>query len=305
MSDLVKGLFDCFIDESIAYNKTKPTIHSYKASFNRVLDFDPAVSEKPVHALDRRFVINYTLFLTKEGMSTASVNHYLRDIRVFLYWCMKNDYIVQYKVQLVKERKELKEPYTKEELRVLFRKPENSDPFTIWRDWAIIHWIIGVASRAATVTNILMSDIDLKEDKILTRHNKNGNIYSLSMPPELKKVLVEYLQHRTIKSEYLFCGNTGECIQVTGLHHSIAKYNRSRGINKTSIHLFRHSFGMLWAENGGDVFRLQKIFNHSDIKTTQGYVNLYTNDKGDSKFLSLNPLENLKEPDSYHVINLK
>lgn len=294
MLDTIGEVFTIFIDECIAYNKSKPTIHSYKASYSRMLNYTPSLPESPIHSLDRKFIVGYTIFLTKSGMAVSSVNHYLRDARVFIYWCIKNAYIVSYKVTLVKERMALKEPYTKDELKVLFRKPGVSDSFTTWRDWAIVNWIIGMASRASTITNILTSDINIKNGQVMTRHNKNGNIYSITMPPQLISVVGEYLRHRTMDSEYLFCSNTGSQIQVTGLHHSIAKYNRSRGVEKTSIHLFRHSFGMLWAENGGDVFRLQKIFNHSDIKTTQKYVNLYATDKGDSKFLSLNPLEKLK-----------
>lgn len=295
MSITIDWLFKNFITECSAYNKSRPTIRSYESSYRKLQAFNPAIPGEYIHTINKQFVKSYTVYLSESDISTASVNHYIRDLRVFLYWCMENEYVLPFSVHLVKENQTLKDPYSREEISVLLRRPLISDTFIQWRDWAIINWVLGVASRASTIVNLLMQDIDLKEERILTRHNKNGKIYSVAMPPQLKKVLLEYMRHRVVDSEYLFCSIDGEKLQVGGLSHSIAKYNQSRGINKTSTHLFRHSFGALWAENGGDVYRLQKIFNHSDIRTTQKYINLYGNNNDDDKFLEFNPLQSIKK----------
>jgi len=70
--------------------------------------------------------------------------------------------------------------------------------------------------------------------------------------------------------------------------------NNKRGINKTSMYLFRHTFAKMFILNGGDVFRLQKILGHRSIEIFKEYVNMFTNDlKKD--FDNFNPLENINK----------
>lgn len=294
MSAKVQELFENFMQECNTFKKTASTIRGYEQNYVRMCKYDEELPQKPIGAVNKRFVVGYTGYLAESGLASASVNSYLRNARVFLYWCMENEYIPRFKVQLVKVREELKDPYNRNELTVLLRKPSQKDSFAEWRTWAIINWILGLGSRASTVLNIKMADIDLKEGTVLTRHNKNGKMYSLEMPPHLLTALKEYMRHRTVESEYLFCSSTGGKLLVTSLNHSIGEYNSSRGVEKRGTHLLRHSFGMLWAENGGDVFGLQKALNHSDIRVTQKYVNLYGNKGANDRFLKYNPLENIK-----------
>ncbi|MCL2697847.1 MAG: tyrosine-type recombinase/integrase, partial [Oscillospiraceae bacterium] len=55
---------------------------------------------------------------------------------------------------------------------------------------------------------------------------------------------------------------------------AIQTYNRNRGVEKTSIHLFRHIFAKNWIMNGGDIFRLQKILGHSSLEMVKEYVSM-------------------------------
>ena len=69
-----------------------------------------------------------------------------------------------------------------------------------------------------------------------------------------------------------------EQLSTNALKHSQARYNRSRGVEKTSVHLLRHSFVKNWCMSGGNVFKLQKVLGHSTLTMTQHYANLYSND---------------------------
>ncbi len=53
---------------------------------------------------------------------------------------------------------------------------------------------------------------------------------------------------------------------------------RSGGINKYSLHLFRHTFAKMWIFNKGDIFSLQKILRHMSFKMVNHYSNLYAED---------------------------
>ena len=108
-------------------------------------------------------------------------------------------------------------------------------------------------------------------------------------------ILSEYLAYRGGEGEdYLFCNNYGEQASVRTYQDLVKKYNRVRNVNKTSIHLFRHTFAKNWILAGGDVFRLQKILGHSDLTVTREYVNMFGQDL-QMDFEKFNPLDKLSK----------
>ena len=96
------------------------------------------------------------------------------------------------------------------------------------------------------------------------------------IPP---RILKEYLSIREGTGEdFLFPNETNQQLTENALRLAIEKYNKSRGVSKTSIHLFRHYFAKTYIQNGGDCFRLQKILGHKKIEMTVHYANLYGTD---------------------------
>ena len=63
------------------------------------------------------------------------------------------------------------------------------------------------------------------------------------------------------------------------MRQSIARYNTRRGVRKTSIHLFRHTFARKYLiDCGGDAFTLQKLLGHSTLAMTKHYCAIYDAD---------------------------
>lgn len=56
------------------------------------------------------------------------------------------------------------------------------------------------------------------------------------------------------------------------------EYNKKRGVERTGIHRFRHTFAKQFILMGGNVVTLQKILGHSSLEITQNYLNLLTTD---------------------------
>ena len=98
-------------------------------------------------------------------------------------------------------------------------------------------------------------------------------------------ILKEYITYyrcdevgEPLYDEVLFCNRYGEPLTDGGLKMSIKSYNEKRGVSKTSIHLFRHTFAKNWIVSGGDIVSLQKMLGHSSLKMVQRYANLYASD---------------------------
>jgi integrase/recombinase XerD len=72
------------------------------------------------------------------------------------------------------------------------------------------------------------------------------------------------------------------------------KYNLARGVEKTSIHLYRYTFAKNWILNGGDIFRLKSILGHSSIDIVKEYAEMFGSDLK-RNFDRFNPLDNFGE----------
>lgn len=103
----------------------------------------------------------------------------------------------------------------------------------------------------------------------------------------MQTIFVEYLSY--IEEDYAFPNTYGGKLMVRSLMY----YNRRRGVEKTGVHRWRHTFAKNWILNGGDIFRLQKILGHSDMTIVRNYVNMFTNDV-QMDFDEFNPLEKIK-----------
>ena len=102
-----------------------------------------------------------------------------------------------------------------------------------------------------TIVNIKIGDIDFDNDTIILRKTKNKNQQLYPISTSLKLVLQEYLKYRKSTNEdYLFCTATGGQMNPDCIKSTITKYNKARGVSKTSIHLFRHTFAKNWILNG-------------------------------------------------------
>ena len=69
------------------------------------------------------------------------------------------------------------------------------------------------------------------------------------------------------------------CRHGSGNSDSGCGFGRRRGVQKTSIHLFRHTFARKYLiDCGGDAFTLQKLLGHSTLAMTKHYCAIYDAD---------------------------
>ena len=66
----------------------------------------------------------------------------------------------------------------------------------------------------------------------------------------------------------------GKQLKVDHLDKAFLKYSEKSG-EKITPYQLRHSFATLFLKNGGDVFSLQHLMAHADLRTTKRYTELY------------------------------
>ena len=138
--------------------------------------------------------------------------------------------------------------------------------------------------------SMLVKDVNLQNQTIIYRHTKNKSIQIAPLCSEMVCILREYLKLRQGNvDDVLFPSDENTKFTESGLYQAIAKYNHSRGVTKTSTHLFRHTYAERFLQNGGSPFELQKILGHSTLTMTRKYCRIYDYDIV-RKYDSVSPL---------------
>lgn len=224
----------------------------------------------------------------------VSINSYLRHVRAFIYYLQENGYVNDFKIHLIKADKPIKETYTDAELEILLKKPDfKKASFGEIRTWAFINFLCGSGQRLRTCINVKIQDVDFANFTITLRQQKNRIQAIIPLSKTLADVLIKWLDIRGGNpDDFLFCTEYGEQLTDKGVQTAVYRYNHNHGVDKTSIHAFRHSFAKSWVMSGGDIFRLQKILGHSTLEVTKGYVNLFGQDL-QQNYEQFNPLDRL------------
>ena len=278
---IVKEAFDDFITIKKALNKSSATIRDYQNSYKCFIEF---FSENRLcNEIEEKTVFDYLIYLKKNKphLAEQSVATYIRQLRTILKFFMENGYTKTFKITLPSADEPIKGAYSDEEVKRLVEKPKISDKcsFSNIRDWALACYLLGTGNRLSTVSNIKIKDIDFKSREIIIRKAKNRKQQFIPLSNELRLILIEYLQYRKGEpDDFLFCNMYGNQLVPESVKTCIAKYNRSRGVARTSVHLYRHTFAKNWILNGGDSFRLKTILGHSTLDMVNKYVAIYGND---------------------------
>ena len=258
------------------------------------LDIDLDIAD-----LKKRDLENMIASMRESGLASNTINSYTRTLKTFLSWCNREGY-TSLNIPLYKAEETIKETYTDAELKTLLKKPNVREcTFAEFRNWAIINFLLNSGCRAATVRGIQIRDLDLDNGIVYYRHTKNKKAQVIPLCSPMTAILREYLRVRGGgPSDYLFCTESGEQLTENGLRQSIARYNERRGVLKTSIHLFRHTFARKYLiDCGGDAFTLQRLLGHSTLNMTKHYCAIFDADIT-KNFDSLSPLAQMKGADA-------
>ena len=254
--------------------QTVKTYHTHFQSVSKHLNMDLTFGE-----LSKRDLENMIVSMRAAGLANNSISSYVRVMKTFMNWCCGEGYTTL-TLPNYKQEETIKETYTDDELEMLLRRPAADCNFCEFRNWAIVSFLLNCGCRASTVRSIQVRDVSLADKQVIFRHTKTRKIQVIPLCSRMVNILRDYMSVRGGEAaDYLFCDEYGGMLSENGLRQAIARYNQRRGVEKTSIHLFRHTFARKYLlDCGGDVFSLQKILGHSTLKMTKHYCAIYDAD---------------------------
>lgn len=279
---LLGDAFEEFIMAKEVQGVSMSTIRNYEQSYLYFREFNRFdEDEVKVNDITPDDFREWIFAMEADEVSHNSINHYLRDVRAFLYWCMdtEREYIQKpFKIHMVKGQEEPIKCYSEEDIAKLMEKPRVADSFATWRTWAMVNWFMATGNRTSTVCKIKLDDIDWESRKVVLTHTKNKAAQVTIMNKKLVEALKEYLSIWDTDSPYLFPDSSREELSTNALRHAYAKYCHDRGITQTNLHGLRHTFAKDFIKSGGNTAALQAILGHKTPTQTLHYAKMFGDD---------------------------
>lgn len=287
-------VFPRFVSAKIAEGVSEKTAKTYQQHFHCISKHMDVSA--PLDVLTQDDINNLVVSMRLSGLAHNSISSYTRVLRTMLKWCRGQGYTNVY-VPPIKDRETVKETYSDDELSALLRKPDKNCDFSEYRNWVIINFLLNCGCRASTVRNIQNRDVDFSAKQVAFRHTKTGKVQIIPLCSVMVHILRDYtLIRKGSPADYLFCNEFGDQLSEEALREGIHRYNHRRGVQKTSIHAFRHTFARKYlVDCGGDAFTLQRLMGHSTLKMTKHYCSIYDADIA-KNYDRVSPLAQIQKP---------
>ena len=191
VTQTIGEVFPEFINSCKVKNLAKDSIQNYQDKYKKLVGF--LSDSQPCSNINRKTIDGFILALQDQELSDASINTIIRSCRVFLYWCMANEYTPKFNINLIKEDTPAKTVYTDAELKILIKKPKTTD-FAEYRNWVIVNYLIGTGNRLSTIVYLNKGDVDFENKTVILRHTKNRKPQIIPIGNTLCKVLRDYVK---------------------------------------------------------------------------------------------------------------
>ena len=270
---------DEYLLDCKARNLREGTIKHYKDSSKQIMKY--IGGDTLIKDINKAVIDNFIVQLRDNpDLNDMSLFTYARDFKTLMYFFMKKEYIPYFKIKIPKADIQPIETYTDSELKILLKKPNLKHcDFTEYKIWVMTNFLLSTGIRQHSLMNIKIKDIDFDAEVAYINVTKNRKPLIIPLNQDILRILREYLKYRKGDSDdYLFCNVFGKQLVRSTIYHAFYEYNKKRGIEKTGIHRYRHTFAKKWILLGGNVVTLQKILGHSSLAITQNYLNLLVSD---------------------------
>ncbi|AWL79367.1 tyrosine-type recombinase/integrase [Capnocytophaga canimorsus] len=223
---------------------------------------------------------SWIAFLSQQHINFKTINRKLSALKTFYGYLQKSEQITENpfrKIVALKTQKNVKLPFTKEEIQEVLSQFEGEDDFEAVRNRAIIELFYGTGIRRSELMQLKLQDVDFlnRQLKVLGKRNKER---ILPMLPQVIDALKKYLVKRqqivkTNDIEYLFLVKSGEKIYPSLVYKIINTYFSAVATRvDKSPHILRHSFATHMLDEGADLNTVKEFLGHSSLAATQVYT---------------------------------
>lgn len=229
-----------------------------------------------VETVDHWKVAEYTDHLLGRRLKPKTINCHLACIRVFYDYLYHEEGIKIInpvkRGSSLRVAKPLPSHLRDEEVVALF------DVISKPRDRAMFKVMLRSGLRVEEISNLHISDLDMKRNMIYVRRGKGGKGRVVYFSKDAYEAIVNYLRVRAPSRERkLFLVEKGlykgKPISVRGIQKRIEYYAQKTGLKMSSHHL-RHTMATQMLNAEAEVTTIQELLGHNGINTTERYCSV-------------------------------
>ena len=254
------------------------TLQSYKRD---ILQYQTYLDSNKLNYLkmDDEKIATYLESLSNANKKPSTISRNLATIRAFYVFLMRNKKVKKDPttgVHSPKVEKKIPSVLTAEEVELLLEQPSSVDLKGI-RDKAMLEFAYATGMRVTEIISLNIEDVNAEEGYVVCNSkNKKRNIPLGSMSLSALKDYIERSRPILIKTEdekALFVNVNGKRLTRQGFWKIVKYYQEQANITKDiTPHVLRHSFATHLLKNGADLKSIQAMLGHSDISSTQVYM---------------------------------
>lgn len=254
------------------------TLQSYKRD---ILQYQAYIEKNGFNYLkiEHEDIDRYFKTLREMNKKTSTISRNLATIRSFYQFLMRTKKIKKdptLGVQSPKVEKKVPSILTSKEVELLLEQPKNIDLKGI-RDKAMLEFAYATGMRVTEIISLDITDVNLEQSYVVCNSGyKKRNIPLGSISLKALKDYVEKARPILIKDEKvkaLFVNINGKRLTRQGFWKIVKFYKEQAHITKEiTPHVLRHSFATHLLQNGADLKAIQTMLGHSDISSTQVYM---------------------------------
>ena len=254
------------------------TLQSYKRDLKQ---FKKYLEDCEIHynRVKEEDIKDYIKEMQEEGKKASSISRSIASIRSFYQFVVKNKKMKvdpTLNIQSPKIEKRVPSVLTSKEVELLLNQPKDVDLKGI-RDKAMLEFAYATGMRVTEIISLNIDDINLDEGFVTCKTGNKQRVIPLgTMSLKALKEYVEEARDILVKSENeqaLFVNINGTRLTRQGFWKIIKYYKEQAHITKDiTPHVLRHSFATHLLQNGADLKAIQTMLGHSDISSTQVYM---------------------------------
>ena len=254
------------------------TLQSYKRD---IMQYHNYVDENSINYLkaDENKIKEYLQYLQEIGKKSSTISRSLASIRSFYQFLIRTKLIKEdptVNIQSPKIEKRVPSILTSKEIELLLDQPKDVD-LKGTRDKAMLEFAYATGMRVTEIISLDIDDVNLEEGYVVCRFgSKQRNIPLGSLSLKALKEYIEESRPYLIRDENvkaLFVNINGKRLTRQGFWKIVKYYKEQAHITKDiTPHVLRHSFATHLLQNGADLKAIQMMLGHSDISSTQVYM---------------------------------
>jgi integrase/recombinase XerD len=266
---------------SVERGLSKNTLESYERDLQQFVDY---LHRQGITAWKETSKTNIAGFMSQLkllGRAAATLSRNLVSIRAFYQYLVRErlvDADPSLFIEAPKLEKKLPKVLSVEEVGKLLDAP-HLELVSGVRDKAMLELLYATGIRVSELISMNVDDVHLQLGFIrcMGKGNKERNIPLSSISIRCLTAYIHKDRKKMLKKsadeEALFIGHLGTRMTRQGFWKILKRYASEMNIESDiTPHALRHSFAAHLIENGADLRSVQEMLGHSDISSTQLYV---------------------------------